>query len=122
MNILIKLTCLIGLVIAPILGGEAHTVTNKAAMSCCANMGECASMSKEECMEKGCTSKTCKFMNQDMNQEVSKRVIVEKTKINDENVQASVKVISTVDGNETVEEFNFEGNEEEVDKEIRAIK
>jgi K(+)-stimulated pyrophosphate-energized sodium pump len=58
MNILIKLTCLIGLVIAPILGGHtAGVVTDKA--SCCAKTEQCASMSKEECEEKGCTNASC---------------------------------------------------------------
>ena len=58
MNILIKLTCLIGLVIAPILGGHtAGEATDKA--SCCAKTEQCASMSKEECEEKGCTNASC---------------------------------------------------------------
>ena len=122
MNILIKLTCLIGLVIAPILGGDAHTLKDGVAMTCCSAMGECTSMSKEECIEKGCTSKTCKFMNQEVTEEVSKKVMVEKTKTDDENVKATVKVVSTVNGKESVEEFTFEGNEAEVDKEIKAIK
>ena len=122
MNILIKLTCLIGLVIAPILGGDAHTMKDGVAMSCCSTMGECTSMSKEECIEKGCTNKDCKFMKQNDTKEISKKVTVEKTRIDDENVKASVKVVSTVDGKENVEEFNFEGNETEVDKEINAIK
>ena len=57
MNILIKLTCLIGLVIAPILGGHG-AITEKAA--CCAkteisstngkcDLSKCATMTKEEC-------------------------------------------------------------------------
>jgi len=121
MNILIKLTCLIGLVIAPILGGDAHTVTEKTAITCCSAMGECTSMSKEECIEKGCTSKTCKFMST-KEEEISKKITVEKTKLDGDNVKASVKVISNVNGKETTEEFDFEGNEAEVDKEISAIK
>jgi K(+)-stimulated pyrophosphate-energized sodium pump len=56
MNILIKLTCLIGLVIAPILG-SGHSDDAKA--SCCADTEQCASMSKEECEEKGCTNASC---------------------------------------------------------------
>lgn len=122
MNILIKLTCLIGLVIAPILGGDAHTMKDGVAMSCCSTMGECTSMSKEECIEKGCTNKNCKFMMQNDVKEIFKKVMVEKTRIDDENVKASVKVVSTVDGKENIEEFDFEGNEIEVDKEINAIK
>ena len=122
MNILIKLTCLIGLVIAPILGGDAHTMKDGVAMSCCSTMGECTSMSKEECIEKGCTNKDCKFMMQNNTKEISKNVMVEKTKTDDGNVKATIKVVSTVDGKENVKEFNFEGNEAEVDKEINAIK
>jgi K(+)-stimulated pyrophosphate-energized sodium pump len=60
MNILIKLTCLIGLVIAPILGsGHADTAMGS---SCCAPTEQCASMSKEECEAKGCTKTDCKNM------------------------------------------------------------
>jgi K(+)-stimulated pyrophosphate-energized sodium pump len=73
MNILIKLTCLIGLVIAPILGGHSAT-TEKG--SCCSSdkkeitcsqgkcdLSKCATMTKEECAEmceaNGCSA-TCK--------------------------------------------------------------
>ncbi|RTY92474.1 sodium-translocating pyrophosphatase [Flavobacterium sp. GT3R68] len=61
MNILIKLTCLIGLVIAPILGNGSHTISDKVA-SCCATSDACTSMSKEECIAKGCASTTCEYM------------------------------------------------------------
>ncbi len=66
MNILIKLTCLIGLVIAPILGNGSHSEGAKA--DCCAtemvtkplcSPDECAKMTKDECLamckERGCT-------------------------------------------------------------------
>jgi len=73
MNILIKLTCLIGLVIAPILGGHSAT-TEKGA--CCAgdkkeisctegkcDLSKCATMTKDECAKmceaNGC-SEACK--------------------------------------------------------------
>jgi K(+)-stimulated pyrophosphate-energized sodium pump len=118
MNILIKLTCLIGLVIAPILGGEAHNVTDKVAISCCADMGECSSMSKEECIEKGCTSKTCIFMNQtEMTKEVSKKVMIEKSSV-DGKVSATV----TTDVNGVSDTQTFEGTEEEVQAKIDALK
>ncbi len=69
MNILIKLTCLIGLVIAPILGGNAHGNANMGAImgsedTTCVE-GKCsteemAAMTKEECAarcdEKGCSA------------------------------------------------------------------
>jgi K(+)-stimulated pyrophosphate-energized sodium pump len=60
MNILIKLTCLIGLVMAPILGSGSHT--DKGVATCCMtlmNVLQC----QEECIAKGCVSTTCKFMN-----------------------------------------------------------
>ncbi|MCX6195823.1 MAG: hypothetical protein NTY55_04100, partial [Flavobacteriia bacterium] len=74
MNILIKLTCLIGLVIAPILGSGHHDVkeangcdTTKCEMidgKCVpintgkCDMSQCAIMTKEEC-SKMCDSKGC---------------------------------------------------------------
>lgn len=71
MNILIKLTCLVGLVIAPLLGNGhgAHGACCDADKKECAHEGkecdlsDCATMTKEECAkmcdEKGC-SKECK--------------------------------------------------------------
>jgi K(+)-stimulated pyrophosphate-energized sodium pump len=61
MNILIKLTCLIGLVIAPILGSGHEAKKEK---DCCAqtemtcDMNACASMTKEECAQM-CDAKGC---------------------------------------------------------------
>jgi K(+)-stimulated pyrophosphate-energized sodium pump len=68
MNILIKLTCLIGLVIAPILGGHEVGATNvkEKAATCCVAEGKCISMSKEECEAKGCTNPTCEHMAKDV--------------------------------------------------------
>ncbi len=60
MNILIKLTCLIGLVIAPILGGDHAEAATKG--SCCTATEQCASMTKEECEAKGCTNVSCEHM------------------------------------------------------------
>ena len=118
MNILIKLTCLIGLVIAPILGGgEAHAVTEKQAMSCCADMGDCSSMSKEECMEKGCTSKTCKFMNESITKEVSKQVMIEKSSVDGKVIATVTTDVDGVSNTQT-----FEGTEEEVQAKIDALK
>jgi K(+)-stimulated pyrophosphate-energized sodium pump len=68
MNILIKLTCLIGLVIAPILGGHSATTGKEA---CCSgekkevvcteskcDLSKCATMTKEECA-KMCEANGC---------------------------------------------------------------
>ncbi|MFV8373418.1 sodium-translocating pyrophosphatase [Flavobacterium sp. LB2P74] len=117
MNILIKLTCLIGLVIAPILGNGSHTISGKAA--CCASTEMCASMSKEECLAKGCDSKTCRFMNasEAVTKIVSKEVSIEKTNI-DGKVKATIK--TTINGKVTIQ--NFEGTDEEVQTKIDSLK
>ena len=135
MNILIKLTCLIGLVIAPILGSGSHSdtmmptccVTSEKCASMskeeCAKMGcldmtDCKSMSKEECMEKGCKSKTCKFMNStEMTKEVSKAVRVE---ITNTNGKAKATVTTTVNGASATQ--TFEGTEAEVKAKVDALK
>jgi K(+)-stimulated pyrophosphate-energized sodium pump len=64
MNILIKLTCLIGLVIAPILGeGNHENETAAAQIECCSETGtcdlsNCSEMTKEEC-EAMCNKMNC---------------------------------------------------------------
>nr|WP_315208736.1 sodium-translocating pyrophosphatase [uncultured Flavobacterium sp.] len=117
MNILIKLTCLIGLVIAPILGNGSHTISNKAA--CCATNEMCTSMSKEECMAQGCYSKTCKFMNAAAmpNHMMSKEVSIEKINV-DGKVKATIK--TSVNGKVDIQ--IFEGTDEEVQAKIDSLK
>ncbi|MBP4142850.1 sodium-translocating pyrophosphatase [Flavobacterium sp. P4023] len=118
MNILIKLTCLIGLVIAPILGNGSHTVLDKPA--CCATSEMCTSMSKEECLAKGCTSSSCKFMNAKSvatHFSSSKEVSIEKSNI-DGKVTAIIK--TTIDGKEEIQKF--EGTDAEVQAKIDALK
>ncbi|MFV8360572.1 sodium-translocating pyrophosphatase [Flavobacterium sp. LS1P3] len=117
MNILIKLTCLISLVIAPILGNGSHTISNKAA--CCATTEMCTSMSKEECMAQGCDSKTCKFMNAAVmpNHMMSKEVSIEKTNV-DGKVKATIK--TSVNGKVDIQ--TFEGTDEEVQAKIDSLK
>lgn len=117
MNILIKLTCLIGLVIAPILGSGSHTISDTAA--CCSTSQMCTSMSLEECLAKGCESKTCRFMNPSgaATEMVSKEVMIEKTNV-DGKVKATLK--TTVNGKEDIQ--NFEGTDEEVQAKIDALK
>ena len=120
MNILIKLTCLIGLVIAPILGGhtaDAANGTGKAA-TCCVADGKCASMSKEECIEKGCTNATCEHMNAtEVKETITNEVSIEKV-----NADGKVKatVTKTTNGETTSE--TFEGTAEEVDAKIEEYK
>jgi K(+)-stimulated pyrophosphate-energized sodium pump len=119
MNILIKLTCLIGLVMAPILGSGSHTITDKAMASCCMSMEECTSVSKEECMAKGCKSATCKFMNTtgETTKTMSKEVTIEKTNVDG---KVTATVTTTIDGKEDVQKF--EGTEAEVQSKIDGLK
>ena len=139
MNILIKLTCLIGLVIAPILGSGVHsdTASANAMASCCAMPEKCAkmskeecakmgctedmtctSMSKEECIEKGCKSTTCKFMNTaEVKEEISRKIMIEKTV---DNGVTKAKVTTNENGTEKVEVI--EGTDAEVQAKLDAIK
>ena len=117
MNILIKLTCLIGLVIAPILGSEASTM----ASSCCSGTGTemmCKSMTHEECVKKGCANTSCEHMK--MTDEVkimTNEIKVEKTNIDG---KFSAKVVKMKNGKE--ESASFEGTETEIDAQIEAFK
>lgn len=120
MNILIKLTCLIGLVIAPILGGHgATTVSEKGA--CCSDTEMCASMSKEECIEKGCTNKNCKYMKENT-KEISKNVSIEKTVNAEGKVVAFVSVSTTENGETKSDTITFEGTDQEVTAKIEEFK
>ncbi len=98
MNILIKLTCLIGLVVAPILGGhDAHSMNVQSAT----------------------------VIEQPINTAVEKRteITVEKERGEDGKVTANV-VISTYTTNEDIkmEQKSFEGTEEEVDAKINELR
>lgn len=136
MNILIKLTCLIGLVIAPILG-EGHSSPDiAAAASCCAKTemhggfskcGDMSGMTKEECIkmckEKGCSpEETAKCLAHfDANGKYSdagyerKSVRVEVKNING---KTTGTVTKTENGKTTTEVY--EGTEEEVQAKINA--
>jgi len=118
MNILIKLTCLIGLVIAPILGSGSHSDVAKAA--CCKEMSaDCTSMSKEECIQNDCESKTCKFRNATTIEKVSNKENIT-VEIKNENGKVLGTYIKTVNGKSTTQ--TFEGTESEVKAKIDALK
>ena len=134
MNILIKLTCLIGLVIAPILGG--HSATSDVMLGACCHkegaMVACNSMSEAECIEKGCLNPNCKMLqggdvihsaNHDEHEhsEIKKEIKVEKTVNPDGSVKAEVKMVKVVDGQEVIIEKVFEGTEAEVNAQIDAL-
>ena len=98
MNILIKLTCLIGLVVAPILGGhDAHSMNVQSAT----------------------------IIEQPINTAVEKRteITVEKERGEDGKITANV-IISTYTTNEDIkmEQKSFEGTEEEVDAKINELR
>jgi K(+)-stimulated pyrophosphate-energized sodium pump len=140
MNILIKLTCLIGLVIAPILGNGSHSTNAKAA--CCAgsemimgaadmkcDMSKMATMTKDECAamcdEKGCSAdekamclshydETGKFKGE-MKKEITKKVIIENV-----DGKATGTVTTSVNGVSTTK--TVEGTEAEVKAKVDAVK
>ncbi|WP_298528317.1 sodium-translocating pyrophosphatase [uncultured Christiangramia sp.] len=94
MNILIKLTCLIGLVIAPILGG--HT--------------DADIPNQEETVEVISSEGSV----------ISKEISLEKNDL-DDLVTARVVVRSSLNGNETSDTYEFEGSSLEVQKKIDAL-
>ncbi|WJS96188.1 sodium-translocating pyrophosphatase [Flavobacterium johnsoniae] len=147
MNILIKLTCLIGLVIAPILGeGNAHSdIAGKA--SCCAKTelhaggvskcGDLSKMTKEECIkmckEKGCspeeTAKCLAHFDENGNPykktdcfDTSKYEKKSSVKVEVKNINGKTTgtVTKTENGKTTTEVF--EGTEEEVLAKVEAAK
>ena len=90
MNILIKLTCLIGLVIAPILGGHSTGHHNAHEVS-----------SNEI--------------------QISVDMKYDKSNIDSEDVNATVKLVTDKNGKVTSEEFEFSGSEIEVNKKVDKI-
>jgi K(+)-stimulated pyrophosphate-energized sodium pump len=118
MNILIKLTCLIGLVMAPILGSGSHTISQNQA-TCCITTGECTSMSQEECLAKGCTNVACEHMmpGNKMMHEVSKQITIEKSI---ENGVVTASVTTNINGKEETQVF--EGTDAEVQAKIDLLK
>ena len=90
MNILIKLTCLIGLVIAPILGGHSTGHHNAHEVS-----------SNEI--------------------QISVDMKYDKSNIDSEEVNATVKLVTDKNGKVTSEEFEFSGSEIEVNKKVNKI-
>ncbi len=111
MNILIKLTCLIGLVIAPILGG--HTGDH-----------EDTAFAKTETAvfiaEDG--TKTVLNISDNATVEIDKEVSVKMTASDDQNAKAVVTITTTKNGKTEVEEKIFEGTEAEVKTKIEDLK
>lgn len=115
MNILIKLTCLVGLVIAPILGG--HTGSHDEAM----NTSEEMYFIDEDGNKTLLTDKQAKQVVKADRSEVSKEIKVEMSSEGDESI-ATVTIETTVDGETTTEEKVFRGTEAEVKAQVDALK
>lgn len=114
MNILIKLTCLVGLVIAPVLGGHTTDKNNDGATT----VKEVYVTSEDG---------TQKLITQDQigkakeTSEIEKQIFVE-TSVNGEETTAKVKVVKIVNGEKTENEFEFSGTQQEVEKRIEELK
>jgi K(+)-stimulated pyrophosphate-energized sodium pump len=148
MNILIKLTCLIGLVIAPILGNGTHEVAPKVMimkMECAegtmmgkCDMSKCAEMTKEECASM-CDSLKCtpeqkemclshydadgKFIASDEKMECcadKDAAKMVKVEVTNVNGKAKATVITSEKGNTNVQVF--EGSLDEVKAKVEALK
>lgn len=104
MNILIKLTCLIGLVIAPILGG--HTTTEHTTTPAAQNT-------------EMVTNEEPALVSQTKSEEIS----IERQKDESGKVTATVVISTLADNNEIkTEEKTFQGSSAEVDAQIEAFK
>ncbi len=148
MNILIKLTCLIGLVIAPILGNGSSNEDPKVMMvkmECAegkmmgkCDMSKCATMTAAEC-EAMCDSLKCSPEEKEMclshfdkdGKFVSTKEEMEccakkgdakmvKVEVTNTNGKAKATVITSEKGNTNVQEF--EGSLEEVKAKVEALK
>ncbi len=122
MNILIKLTCLIGLVIAPILGG--HTNDTMAAETSSEEVyfidaeGNKTILTEKQVqyIETGST------IEEGENLKDKTETIVEMLKNdNNDQVTANVTITRTVDGVETTETKTFTGTEEEVRAQLKDV-
>jgi K(+)-stimulated pyrophosphate-energized sodium pump len=148
MNILIKLTCLIGLVIAPILGNGSSNEAPKVMMikmECAegkmmgkCDMSKCATMTKDECAAM-CDSLKCSPEEKEMclshydkdgnfiapkaEMECCSKKSEMKTvnvQISDENGKAKATVITNDNGNKSTQVF--EGSLEEVKAQVEKMK
>jgi K(+)-stimulated pyrophosphate-energized sodium pump len=148
MNILIKLTCLIGLVIAPILGEGSTTQkemtctvemksSSEAGMMGNCDMSKCATMTKDECA-KMCDSLKCTPEQKEMclsHYDANGKYIAKEEKaccakkgeakkqvnvqMTNDNGKAKATVTISENGKETVQVF--EGTEAEVKAKVEAI-
>ena len=152
MNILIKLTCLIGLVIAPILGNGSHDAANKEMkctmemkMDCSKDMGKCdmskcKDMTKEECA-KMCDSLGCTPAQKEMclsHYDADGKFVADKkdccakkearatlskdVRVEITNTNGKAKATVTTTVNGTSATQTFEGTEAEVKAKVETLK
>ena len=108
MNILIKLTCLIGLVIAPILGGHTTETVSE-------NMVKAEYITTEDGTQIKLTDA------QAATTQVNRNIVVEMSVVNDSTF-AKITTIKTIDGKEVKEVTEISGTEEEVKSKIESLK
>ncbi|QAA82789.1 sodium-translocating pyrophosphatase [Aequorivita sp. H23M31] len=125
MNILIKLTCLIGLVIAPILGNsnEASAVQPVSETSANEVYMIDANGNKEVLTEQQINFiKTGRSMTPVVNSDNQTQTIVEMVKNeNNDQVTAKVTIVRVVNGVETAETKTISGTEEEVRSKLKDV-
>ena len=119
MNILIKLTCLIGLVIAPILGGhtgsDAHSSMDN-------EMIMIDEDGNEHILHENTDNRSSEGIAMTKNVEsTAKKVLVEKS-IKDDVVTAIVTISSTIGGKKVTEKKIFSGTEAEVRAQLDGLK
>ncbi len=115
MNILIKLTCLIGLVIAPILGGHSSDMSHSE------NTSEEMMFIDEDGNKTILTDKQGKQVEEAGLTEVEKEVKV-KMSVNGDITTADVIIKTTTDGKSTTETKIFSGTEAEVQAQLDVLK
>jgi len=149
MNILIKLTCLIGLVIAPILGGHSEGTKKEmkytiikingdsiSEMGKC-DMTKCATITKDECA-KMCDSLGCsaeekeicmshydangKFNGKEGEKSCCAKDADKKVKVEITNTNGKAKATVTTSINKSVNVQTFEGSLEDVKAKVEALK
>ncbi len=149
MNILIKLTCLIGLVIAPILGGHSEGTKKEmkytiikingdsiSEMGKC-DMTKCATMTKDECAKMcdslGCTAEEkemCmshydangKFIGKEGEKSCCSKDADKNVKVEITNNNGKAKATVTTSINKSVNVQTFEGSLEEVKAKVEGLK
>ena len=116
MNILIKLTCLIGLVIAPILGGHNIDANSHSEDITITKNGETVKVELKNVTYTDDDGKTTVIKN-----EISKIIKVDISKNDDGTAKAIITTATTENGEEITKEEVIEGTLAEVKKKIKAF-